>query len=87
MLQGFAAELDARKKVIEEGKAALETVYADTLGKSEKDIVENTSLLEKIQKHMAGIDAAFTSFNGTLKSIKQAIDTQLNALSKLQVAA
>ena len=78
MLHGFTAELDARKKVIEEGKAALETVYADTLGKAEKDIMENISLYEKIQKNMAGMDAAFTSFNGTLKSIKQSIDTQLN---------
>lgn len=65
----------------------METVYADTLGKDEKDVVGNTNLYEKIQKHMAGIDAAFTSFNGTLKSIKQAIDPQLNVFSNLQVAA
>lgn len=81
MLDGFTAELDARKASIESAKTDLETTYADTLGKDEKAVVENAELMGIIQKHMATIDAAFTSFNGTLKSIKTSIDTWLNLLT------
>jgi prefoldin subunit 5 len=72
------AELDARKTTLENAKSNLETIYAKTLGKSEKEIAENQALMEELQTNMAAVDASFTSFNGTVKSIKQAIDAQLN---------
>jgi len=72
------AELDSRKTSIENTKSNLETIYAKTLGKPEKEIMDNQALLEDIQKNIAAVDASFTSFNGTVKSIKQSIDTQLN---------
>lgn len=78
MLNGFLAELDSRKTTIENTKSNLETIYAKMLGKPEKEIMDNQALMEEIHKTIAAVDASFTSFNGTVKSIKQSIDTQLN---------
>jgi hypothetical protein len=75
LLEGFATELDARKSSITNAKGELECIYAQTLGKPEKDVIGNPELYEKITTQLANVDAAFTSLNGTLKSIKTAIVT------------
>lgn len=74
LLDGFQSELTSRKNAILEAKSSLETVYAQTLGKSEQDLLKNQTLTQEIAKHIASVDAAFTCFNGTIKSIKMAID-------------
>ena len=75
LLDGFSTELDARKTAITNAKGELECIYAQTLGKPEKDVIGNKELYEKIVLQLANVDAAFTSLNGTLKSIKMAVVT------------
>lgn len=70
------AELDARKGTITTAKEQLETVYALCLGKEDKQIHEEKGLTERINSGLASLEAAFT--NGTLKSIKQSVDTRLH---------
>lgn len=77
LLDGFKSELAARKAAISNAKLALESSYAKTLGKTEKVIQEDGDLVNEINGHLAQIEAAFNSFNGTIKSIKTAIDSSL----------
>ena len=77
MLDGFKCELGARKTAISNAKLALESTYAKTMGKNEKAIQEDGDLVNEINGHLAQIEAAFNSFNGTIKSIKTAIDSSL----------
>ena len=77
LLDGFKSELAARKDAINNAKLALESSYAKTLGKTEKVIQEDGGLVSEINGHIAKIEAAFNSFNGTIKSIKTAIDSSL----------
>ncbi|CAL1141803.1 unnamed protein product [Cladocopium goreaui] len=74
LLAGFATELGARKDAITSAKTTLESSYAKTLGKTDAQIQEDKELLETITTSLANVEAAFTSFNGTIKSIKLAID-------------
>ena len=85
MLDGFVAELESRKRTIEHAKTELESVYAKSLSKTDQEIGADKPLLESIQKNMAALDAAFTSLNGTLKSTKQAIDTQLEYILNIDI--
>ena len=78
MLSGFKSELGARRDAITAAKTALESRYAKTLGKSDKDIQDNAELFESLTKNLADVEAAFTSFNGTIKSIKLAIEPRLS---------
>lgn len=75
MLDGFGNDLNARKTAITNAKGELECIYAQTLGKPDKDVIGNKELHNKITAQLANVDAAFTSLNGTLKSIKTAIVT------------
>lgn len=77
MLAGFKSELGARKDAINKAKVALEGCYAQTLGKSDEVIQADKDLLQTITSQLVNVETAFTSFNGTIKSIKMAIDTWL----------
>jgi hypothetical protein len=55
----------------------LEGVYAQILGKSDPEIQADSKLAELIQSNLANVESAFTSFNGTIKSIKLAIDSMV----------
>ncbi|CAL1168542.1 unnamed protein product, partial [Cladocopium goreaui] len=74
LLTGFKTELDARKTAICAAKTSLESCYAQTLGKTDETIHADQKLLETINTNLANCESAFTSFNGTIKSIKLAID-------------
>ncbi|CAL1167635.1 unnamed protein product [Cladocopium goreaui] len=74
LLNGFKNELNARKTAIATAKTGLEGVYAQILGKSDPEIQGDSKLAELIQSNLANVESAFTSFNGTIKSIKLAID-------------
>ncbi len=50
-------------------------MYGQTLG-DDKEILKRTELVERINKTLLNADAAFTSLNGTIKSIKTAIETR-----------
>ena len=76
LLAGFQSELTARKDAITAAKADCEASYAATLSKSDADIQKNPTLMSTITTNLAKMDSAFTSFNGTIKSIKLAIDSR-----------
>ena len=75
MLDGFLGELGNRKTAINKVKQDLEEMYGQTLG-DDKEILKRTELVERINKTLLNADAAFTSLNGTIKSIKTAIETR-----------
>lgn len=75
MLDGFTKELEARKADVSKAKADLEAVYAQTLGKPDKDVIAQPELLQRINNFLAAVDAAFTSLNGTIKSVKTSVDS------------
>ena len=77
LLNGFKSELTARKDAISNAKTALESTYAKTLGKSEKQIQEDPGLVSEITTNIATIESAFNSFNGTVKTIKMSIESGL----------
>jgi len=77
LLNGFKSELAGRKDAIVNAKMALENCYAKTLGKQEKDILADADLMMEVNTQIATIESAFTSFNGTVKSIRTAIDSGL----------
>lgn len=77
LLNGFKHELAGRKDAIVNAKTALENCYAKTLGKQEKDILADADLIQEVNTQLATVESAFTSFNGTLKSIRMAIDSGL----------
>lgn len=67
---GFSSELDARKETLAKAKHELEKIYAEQLG----DVEKNPELKARMDAAIRGCDAALTSYNGTLKSIKLAIE-------------
>ena len=69
--EGFTKELDARKATIDAAKAELETLYAQRLD----DLTGNPQLGNKVDASLRACDAALTSYGGTMKSIKLAIET------------
>lgn len=71
-------ELMARKDAITSAKTSLETVYANTLGKTEVEINADQQLVKEINMAIAATESAFNSFNGTTKSIKMSIESGLH---------
>lgn len=44
-------------------------------GKPDKDVIAQPELLQRINNFLAAVDAAFTSLNGTIKSVKTSVDS------------
>ena len=74
MRNGFNGELTARRTALATSKQELESIYGETMG-SDEVVRSNKDLVEKISKALLVADAAFTSLNGTIKSIKIAVDS------------
>lgn len=67
---GFAAELESRKVTLANCKNELETLYAQRLD----ELSGKPDLAAKVDSAIRGCDAAVTSYAGTMKSIKLAIE-------------
>ena len=74
MRNGFNGELTARRTALTSSKQELESIYGETMG-SDEVVRSKKELVEKISKALLVADAAFTSLNGTIKSIKIAVDS------------
>ena len=70
------AELAARKAEIESCKLSLEALYMDP--KSDEDIQNNAEEQSKYMGVLTKADSHFTSWAGTLKSVKLAVETSLS---------
>ena len=73
---GFAAELESRKVTLANCKNELETLYAQRLD----ELSGKPDLAAKVDSAIRGCDAAVTSYAGTMKSIKLAIESCFNIL-------
>ena len=74
LIDGFMGELQNRKTSLKDVKNNLESLYGQTLG-DEQALLKNTELIEKINKALLAADASFTNMNGTIKSIKTAVES------------
>lgn len=73
MRTGFNSELAARRDALMASKQDLESLYGETMG-SDEVVRAKTELVQRISKSLLSADATFTSLNGTIKSIKTAVD-------------
>ena len=73
MRTGFNSELAARRNAIMTSKQELESLYGQTMG-SDEAVRKKTELVQNINKALLSADAASTSLNGTIKSIKTAVE-------------
>ena len=79
MKAGYIAELTARKVEIENVKLTLETLYMDPItdDQIEKSVEDQSKFAEVLTK----ADTLFTSWGGTLKSVKMAVETRLKLIN------
>ena len=70
----FTRELEARKTNLSDSKAALEALYAQKLD----DTATRPDLVEQVNTALRTCEAAMTSYNGTVRSIKLAVESWLN---------
>ena len=76
MKSGLKAELDARKEQISGSQKELEVLFGKRLDTVDKD----PALKEQVDSCLRMLEAAFTSLNGTLKSVKAAIEPYLKSM-------
>ena len=76
MKSGLKAEPDARKEQISAAQKDLETFFGKKLDTVDKDL----ALKEQVDSCLRMLEAAFTSLNGTLKSVKAAIEPYLKSM-------
>ena len=69
---GFSSELASRSQALAECKKDLEVLYAEKLGPD--DLKSKPELVTRVESALRKCDAALTSYTGTMKSIKLAID-------------
>ena len=81
---GFSQELQSRADAFAAVKTSLETLYSKKLG--EEDLKANPGLLEEVQSALRNCDSAMTSYAGTLRSVKAAIDAWMFAASRATLA-
>ena len=67
---GLAKELQARQTALADCKSSLETLYSEKLDDS-----KCPNLIQKLHAALRTCEAAMTSYNGTLKSVKTAIES------------
>ena len=77
---GFTKELEARKTTLDASKAELETLYAQRLD----DLEGKPELSNKVDSAIRSCDAALTSYAGTMKSIKLAIEPHFKIYCSLK---
>ena len=73
MRNGFKGELDSRSKSLGDAKMKLEALYATCL--DENAVKNNPDLQGKIDVAVRACDAAVTSYAGTLRSVKTAMES------------
>lgn len=70
---GFVAELEARSSAIQKVKEEMEALYATQIG--EDDLKNDPSKKVAVENTLTTCDAVLTSYNGTLRGIKLAVET------------
>lgn len=71
--ESFKSELKARSDAFGAAKATMETIYSKCL--SEEAIKGDPKLQGEIDSGVRACDAALTSYNGTMRSIKMAVES------------
>ena len=81
MKKAFAAELDARGQTFNKVKAELENLFSQQI--SEDDLKKDPSKNIMVENVLRSCEAACTSYHGTLRGIKLAVETWVHDHVKL----
>ena len=78
MIKGFQDELDTRMADIKNVRLELERIFALRIADTAIDEVENAKTKEECLKAIRSCETAFTSYNGSVRSIKSVMETLIN---------
>jgi hypothetical protein len=76
--KGFAAELDARANAFNKVKSELENLFAQQI--SEEDLKKDPTKNSLVENALRSFEAACTSYHGTLRGIKLAVETWVHCI-------
>ena len=82
LVKGFKGELDTRLGDIKASRLELERLFALRICDTVIDEPENSKVKEECLKAIRGCEACFTSYNGSVRSIKSVLETVLNLFGK-----
>lgn len=75
LINGFRKELEGRSEALKNARLELEGLYAQRVEDSKIDLPDNHRFKEDCMKALRSCDSAFTSYGGTLRSIKGVLET------------
>ena len=75
LVNGFKQELDTRMADIKRSRVELERLYALRISDSSIDEEQHASVKEECMKAIRACEAAFTSYSGSVRSIKGVLET------------
>lgn len=74
-MSGFKRELDGRLKSIQDARVELERLYGQRIDDGTVDLPENNKFKEECLCAVRAAEASFTSYHGSVRSIKSVIET------------
>lgn len=80
LVDGFKRELDGRLSELTNCRTELEKVYAQRIDDAKVDDPENSQYKESAMKYLRQTDSTLTSYNGSLRSIKQVLEALYNII-------
>ena len=80
LVQGFEKELQSRLVAMQGSRVELERLYALRVDDSKVDDEANATYKEDAMKAIRNCEASFTSYAGSIRSIKSVLETWLFAL-------
>ena len=77
LLDGFKKELGDRVKTLQTSRAELEQLFAKRVDDAEVDDPQHSEWKSKVMIGLRTCESAFTSYAGSIRSIKAVVDTFL----------
>lgn len=75
LVSGFKRELDGRLKSIQDARVELERLYGQRIDDGTVDLPENNKFKEECLCAIRAAEASFTSYHGSVRSIKSVIES------------
>jgi len=77
LLEGFKKELQGRLDTLQKSRSELEQLFAQRLDDVQIEMPEHGDFKQKVLVAIRNCESAFTSYAGSVRSIKAVIDTLL----------